>query len=413
MQSLTHEIRREKLMAGPLYDYIAAVVIVGVLFVSLVVVMPNISYINLLYVDQQQLRNIALEALKTMLLDNGYPVDWGSMEDFNQSKVQRFGLAYADGSSFYILDPDKVQRLNRGNSYGWVEYETARKLLGLEGYGFKLSIIPPFNVTISDRSFEVAPAQANISLGVKVSRHDGRPLANAAAQTTFIYSIYHEAQGKSSGNVTVRSTAAETAYTDSLGICEINGTCVNPIGEGWEIKDVIAILRVTVADLVTVVAVYQSINNPAEIIDVWMIEDNITMMIPVNELYPFDQPQEADWVWDVLAYYGEGDLSQLYRGTGDTDKLNWGQGSPYKIWSRTIRGLKSSDPALIILTLSCVPKNEGRRPLLIAGPSPDCMGFKLLNFGGTPRGTTVRVQRTVIISGITYIAEMTLWKESV
>jgi len=58
------------------------------------------------------------------------------------------------------------------------------------------------------------------------------------------------------------------------------------------------------------------------------------------------------------------------------------------------------------------PGGGGRRPVLVAGPSPSRMGFRVLNYGGTPRGTTARIQRNVIISGMTYIAEMILWKES-
>ena len=98
-------------MIGTVYDYLMAIVIVGVIFVAAVVVVPNASNMNLLYVDQQQLRNVALEALKAMLLDTGYPVNWGSQDPFDQNSIQRFGLAYSGTSSFYVLDPEKAQRL--------------------------------------------------------------------------------------------------------------------------------------------------------------------------------------------------------------------------------------------------------------------------------------------------------------
>jgi len=287
-----------------------------------------------------------------------------------------------------------------------------RELLNLREYGFRFSIIPAFNVTISETRDLVPP---DLELKVKVVRHDGRPLANATVRTTFIYSIENEATGE----VQIKYKVAKTFFTNLLGTCEIDETDL-PIDAGWQIKDVIAVLRVTVADIATIVAVYQSINNPKGIIEVWTSGDDVTMFIPLSEEYPWFQPQEADWVCSVDAYYDQEDIKELYSGgTEETDKFNWGQGSPYKNWTRPFPGLKSSDPGLLIFVISAVPKGEGkggkgggRTLLLIAGPSPNWMGFRVLNYGGTPKGSTATVQRNVIISGMTFIAEMALWKES-
>ena len=128
-------------------------VITGIIAVSAIVVIPNISYVNLLYVDQQQLRNIALDTLKAMLLDAGYPANWGTTGDFDPD---RFGLALAGSSSFYVLDSDKVQRLVVGNPTGVIEYEDIRTKLELQGYGFNFRIIPPFKVIVNDIDLEAA-----------------------------------------------------------------------------------------------------------------------------------------------------------------------------------------------------------------------------------------------------------------
>jgi hypothetical protein len=85
-------------------------IVVGIAMSSAIVIIPNLSYVNLLYVNQQQLRNIALDTMKAMLLDTGYPNNWGSTYDFDQDQVERFGLALAGSSSFYVLDSEKVQR---------------------------------------------------------------------------------------------------------------------------------------------------------------------------------------------------------------------------------------------------------------------------------------------------------------
>jgi len=387
-------------VAGELYDYLIALIITGVIFASAVVVVPNVSYVNLLYVDQQQLRNVALETLKAMLLDPGYPLNWGS-----DKTIQRFGLALVGGSSFYVLDPDKVQRLYMENPY-YVDYPTTRELLNLRDYGFRFSIIPTFNVTISERLFQLPEY---ILLGVKVSRHDGRPVANAAVHATFLYSI------KVGEKVLVKSSVVQN-FTNPLGTCEVNERLVDQ-----QIDDIIVVLRVTVADIATVVAVYKSIDDPRGLVDIWSVGDSITVMMPLEEEEKRSQSQEEDYVSSIDAYYSQEDIEDMYNGTQKDDKFVWGRGADFKNWTRTIPGLKASDPGLLIFTVYCTPKGEGKgaqgrgtgkKHVLIAGPSPSWMGFRVLNYGGTPRGTTARVQRNVIISGMTYLAEMILWKES-
>ena len=54
-------------MSGEAYDYLMGLVIMGMIFVSAALVVPNLSYVNLLYVDQQQLRNVAQETLKIII----------------------------------------------------------------------------------------------------------------------------------------------------------------------------------------------------------------------------------------------------------------------------------------------------------------------------------------------------------
>jgi len=391
-------------VAGEVYDYMIGLIIVGLIFGSAVLVVANLSYVNLLYVDQQQLRNVALTALKSMLLDTGDPVNWGS----DPNGIQRFGLASSAGGSFYVLDPNKVQRLDI------VGYDKVRDLLGLEGYGFSLRILPPFNVTITDRNFDFTEQQTSIGFTVKVLRHDGRPLANAAVYPTIIYSVEEE----TTGNVSVKSSTASTRFTDLLGRCEINELLTPP--EGGRIRDVIAFLRVTVAGIETVVDIYHGATNPSEVIEIdYGTGDNVTLRIPEEE-YPFDQPNEADWVCNVAAYYGQGDVLDMYSGTQDTDKITWGEG--YKTWNGNIPGIQSSDPALVIFVLSCVPKGLegegsgkgkgiGRTPILIVSPGPNHIDPEGLHFGGNISGPTVRIGRNVIISGMKYLLEMTLWKE--
>ncbi len=384
-------------MAGEVVDYMIGILVVSMIFVSAVLVVPNMSYVNLLYVDQQQLRNVALDAMKTMLFEPGYPGDWGSTLN-SPEDLQRFGLASQEMESFYMLDPNKIKRLNEKHQnpyWNCLEYDRVRDLLGLESYGFSLSILPPFNVTISDQYFDTE--QPSVSFKVKVLRHDGRPVANAAVDTTIICSTQDG----------ITTSPTTTTFTDLLGTCEVYKT--------WEpdgnIKDLVAVLKVSVADIATVIDIYQR-ENVAEIIKIgYTPDENVTLSIPEEE-YPFDQPNEANWVSNVAGYYGPGDVDDLYSGGKvSTDGITWGEG--YKSWSRNIPGIQSSDPSLVILVVSCVPKGEGgRTPLLIVDPGPNYIEPEGFHFGGTPpQGTAVSVWRNVVVSGTTYLVEMTLWKE--
>ncbi len=58
---------------------------------------------------------------------------------------------------------------------------------------------------------------------------------------------------------------------------------------------------------------------------------------------------------------------------------------------------------------------QGRRQVLIMMAYPDILGTSIFDYGGSPRRSgiaSVKVQRSVIISSMTYTAELWLWKES-
>jgi type II secretory pathway pseudopilin PulG len=99
-------------LVGEIYDYMIGIVIVGIIFVAAMFTIPSISFINLRQVDQQQLRNTALNLFNAILLGDGSPSNWGSTYPFNQSNVESFGLSLSGQSSMYTLDIDKLQRLN-------------------------------------------------------------------------------------------------------------------------------------------------------------------------------------------------------------------------------------------------------------------------------------------------------------
>ena len=383
-------------MPGVLYDYLIGVTVMGVIFISAVFVVPQMSYVNLLYLDQQQLRNIASQTLKTILLEVGYPVDWGTSDPFDPDNVERFGLAEFESSSFYVLDPDKVQRLVPDNPLGYIEYDKMRELLGLEGYGFSISIVSPFNVTIENEVFEFDDDDADIELEVTISSRGGTPIPNAVVESTIIYST-------KSGNTATLYFTVDTNLTDSVGKCKVQKHIDAPSGE--EFTDMIVIFRITVADVATLVVSYQK-TPPDDIAEIAMVGDELILTVPEAT------PRGARWVDNIVKFDWESFVF-VYNGTrSNDDKLTYGQG--YKVWSRNFANLKKENPSLLLFDFWAVDPGVGRRSVLIAGPSPNWMGSRVLHYGGVPTSTSssAKIQRNVVISGMVYTVELTMWKES-
>ena len=253
-------------MIGTIYDYLMATVIFGMIFVAAVVIVPNASYVNLLYVDQQQVRNVALETLKTMLLDTGYPLDWGSQIPFDQNSVKRFGLAYSGASSLYVLDPEKVQRLVVENPAGNIDYELARERLRLQGYEFCVRIMPPFQVRVATRN-----ESDSFLFDISVATNEGKPVPNASVKATIFY-------------VTRISGGENNYFVDSShgGNTDELGKCVLDYAFPSDCRGYILVLRVTVADIATVVVPYLK-GMSQNVAHVSLINDQMIVSIPPGQ----------------------------------------------------------------------------------------------------------------------------------
>lgn len=376
-------------------------VITGIIAVSAIIVIPNLSYVNLLYMDQQQLRNIALGTLKTMLLDAGYPATWGSTYDFDPSQVERFGLALAGSSSFYVLDPDKVQRLVIGNPAGFINYTDIRTELKLQGYGFNFQIIPPFKVLVNDEDFDSESnpiTLGNLTEGVEVfvTYNAGSPIPHASVEATVFYLLK---------NVDDPYTVKTSNSTNALGKCIIKPDIPQ---DPDDISDFVMVFKVTVAGVTTVTSSYME-GFSQHVMNASMVGENITMAIPEGPGWEKGS-SGVRWVKSVVVVNEYG-FWTIYNGTQQDDKITWG-GANWG-WTKLFSGLSSYNPLFIIFNLS-VP--NPRRFIFFLGPNPNWKGSRVEAYGD-PTGTrgassAVRIQRDVILSGMTYIAELTLWKES-
>lgn len=394
-------------MAGAIYDHLLAVVLVSSLFAATVGVLPSIGYMGFLGVDQQQLRNVALSSLNTMLLDAGYPVTWGSSQTFDPASVVRFGLASADSSELYMLDSDKVQKLVTSNpsEVGSLSYEQVRSLLGLQNYGFKLKIMAPFNATITDMSPPDNPENPTdlelrtINYEVDVKLNDGKPVPNAIVNGLILACI--KTGGGGQDEVYVVQNYKETRFTDELGMSRVQRTLTG------QVSDAIILFEVTVGDVHTVSSIYRRGSAPKGIADVNVSGDWLILTMP-----PDADPNDNRWLLTVQAYTGDGSIVSLYTGTKN-DTMNWG--SNFHEWLKEFPGLKQMDVVLLMLSFRAVDKYGGRKVIFVVGPFPRDLGNRILSFGfegDVPGGLAgAKITRVVNISGMSYIVEFTLWKE--
>ena len=390
-------------MPGEAIDYLIGMVITGIIAVSAVVVVPNLSYVNLFSVDQQQLRNVASGTLKTMLLDAGYPSRWGSRQDFSDRTLQRFGLALDSSSSFYVLDPDKVCRLILDNPTGHLGYDTIKDRLKLQGYGFNFKILPPFNVTVNDGKPVDVNTVRNSGVRVRVTYNDGSPISNALVKSKIMYTVSKD---------TVQfywATPPPTNTTDAVGKCTVKN--VDPLFQSATVLDFILIIKVTVANVATFSATYNS-GFHQQVASASIIGDTVTLWIPENSI-PNENPRGERRIMDVVSVTEDG-ASTIY--TGDVkDVMNWGEG--YSYWTAQFPGLSNEDSAFLIFNIRVsLGHGEGLSYVLFLGPRPNWLGARIQSYGDATgskgASSAVKIQRDVVISGMSYISELTLWKES-
>jgi len=375
-------------MVAPVFEHITAMMVVGMLFVSAVIAVPAISYVNLLYVDQQQFRNVALEALNSMLLGMGYPSEWGSSASFNESDVTQFGLALSESSSFYVLDPDKVQRLDVDNPSGSLDYETVRTLLELQDYGFNIKIVPPFNVTAIKKS-----GNPSLLYEVNVTFNDGRPIPNAHVEATILYM---------EDKKDYFTTETENS-TNWLGQCTIE----KELSSG--VTDYVVVLKTTVADLATVTSTYMEGFGHQHTTNASIVGENISLSIPEGPGWEKGSAGKR-WVESIAVVSADGTW-HIYDGNKLDDPIQWSDSKNSWAWSRVFTSLSYLNPLFIIFNLS-VP--NPRQLVLFVGPFTTASGYRIFNFGSSaqsPSGGALKLSRSVEISGMTYVFELLIWKE--
>lgn len=161
-----------------LFDYLFATSIMIIIFVS-----STASYLYMMEapekeVSQEQLLSTAERVMDQLLLTEGAPANWGVKASIPDS----IRLAARNGSE-YQLDLDKVRRLTDNATGTMLGARLVFQLLGLgRDYAFRLTMTPVLNVTVTPTRFmDVGPQRKNFScaFNVTVRTHDGLPVPNA------------------------------------------------------------------------------------------------------------------------------------------------------------------------------------------------------------------------------------------
>jgi hypothetical protein len=380
---------------NPVFDHIFAMVVVSILFISAVVIMPQISMGNIQAVEQQQLRNIALNLFNAMLLDTGDPIDWGSKDYFfNPNVVKRFGLACPRSQTLYVLDPDKVQRLNTQNPLGYLPYDYLKEILNLQGYGFSFRLIPPFNVTNVDGT-KITESRTPLKFvnsttlmyALRVSYLDGSPIPNAQVEGFVFYSKDRD----------FRLGPIKPAATNASGFCSqfIKLELGSP-------DYVMVILRISVAD-VAAILVTMGRDASVYVADINIVGNTVILTKAKN-------PSNEDVkIVSIYVYTTDGNVLSLYNGT-QKDHFNTGSGQ-FSLWNKTFSNLQELNPAILIFDFSAV--EGGRREIVVAGPFKSLLNYNVFGYGGNVpmSGDAVKLQRNIVIEGMIYTAELWVWKE--
>ncbi|TRO52185.1 hypothetical protein E2P63_03945 [Candidatus Bathyarchaeota archaeon] len=388
-------------MVTETYDHIVAIVLVGVIFIGTVVAVPAaISFTTFQAVDEQQLRNTATNLFNAILLGPGNPSNWGSIFPFDQTNVNEFGLASDNQLSKYILNSDKVQRLDP-KGLGYISYSYVKDLLGMQEYDFSFSLFRPFNV---DWDIQFS-GQNTVQLSVNVTRtEDGAPIPGAAVNANIVVTAVNP--NKKDQPTIAISEIYHTEYTNLMGSAKITETMV--IDSGYSLEKAIAFMRIVVSGMETMVVASKDI-LAQDCLRISTFDDTVGLTFWDQEYYNTTKTPNGERKIEYIYGYDFESLMLLHKGDSH-DVVTQGDG--YDSWSRTFPGISSVNPPMLIFVIS-VPLGQGqggRQLVVIGGPFSFNAQNKIFTFGheGPYSNVIATLQRFVVIDGMTYIAKLNL-----
>jgi len=378
-------------------DYLFATSIMIIIFVS-----STASYLSMMAVpskevSQEQLLSMTEKVMDQIVLSEGTPSDWGVRTSLPSS----IGMAAKSGSE-YQLDLDKLRRLTDNTTGTMLSSKSMFRLLGLEkNYAFRLLITPALNVTVVPTKFIIINGSNNFpcAFNVTVRTHDNIPVPNANL-TTSLLTAYVEKPGMSF-DVAYYMSDIKHNVTDWRGQRSFDYT---DFIQGLSTKSLTGcVFFVTVnfyglSSLGSYVCTTMDDTTFAQIVG-----NDVLIGIPVDAL-PKGAKHLRKHASEITVDEGACQansadfvLSQYKR----LPPVNYGSKN-YEVFQ-----LSYIEPGTVYIVL--VVKTMGKNRLVVGSRIPNLqpIGSEL------PTGTVISyVRRLVYIEGLSYYAELYLWKMS-
>jgi hypothetical protein len=393
-------------MTGVTIDHMVSLVaLIAVLMVSIGAYSQIISA-AIIYQQNHQVAMKAAEFTNMLLLNAGYPVAWGQ----SNSTPSSFGLQDPEIGG-YSLSPFSLQRLTSAtqtevyyyktvlwysnNSLGGggyllvpinnaVNYTDAAKLLGVNGsYGFRVTIMPTLNVSISEVNLNPLRLQVDVR---------GPSLAVGGA--TLNYFLY-QAVAQGGQNASIQSFSG-TSQADSTGSALLEFSSVNGAENAYS-----TIIYARLSGLVGVG--YHSrdtiVNNKV----IPFVEDyanRIILLAHSYDVHTFPNPAALHYSASFFSLTQDFQLSQIQLANA-SGVLTYGEGTPY---------LRVQIPAETVgILVAAYRSNEGYGVALMPW-GISALGFSV-TFGGNPTSAdwVATELRQLTVNQVSYQVKVAVW----
>jgi len=395
-------------MAGATIDHLVSVVVfIGalVLFIGL---FNQTVQTAIIYQRHRYLATKCSDLLDNMLLNPGYPENWGR----SNCTPASFGLQDPEFTQ-YRLSPFSLMRLV--SSYGEpvyypktglyysnitmgfgdfllvsfteaINYSTVTRLLGINGtYGFQLTITPIITVSISE-------VQSNpLKLAVSVTGA-GFPLSNANISYCFI---------------TVRGQGAYPAFTTDYGTTYTNneGSAILNFAVDGTSESYVFIAYAHLSGLIGV-GYHEHVTHDENYVVPFVadFEERKVIIAHSYDVHGGDNPAAIAYNATFVMLTEDFTLREMpmENSTGKVGKINYGEGKPYKEIT-----IPTYNPGILVITYRKSAQETG---VVLMPWGINSMGFPVV-FGGEPSGRewVATDMRQVIVNGVAYQAKLLLW----
>ena len=399
-------------MAGSTIDHlIAMTVFLGAILIFVGLFNQTIQT-AILYQRNRYLATKCSDLLDNMLLNPGYPIDWGKSDgepvifglqdpEFTQYRLSPFSLMRlqsAIGEPIYYPGTQQwYSNITMGfgdfllvSSAKALNYSTVAKLLGINNtYGFQLTITPIVNIAIKETQ-NGSPLKLTITVTGK-----GFPLANATI-SYFLISVIKKQQQQ--GSYPTYNVTPGVSSTDKTGLAVLS---FNGISAG----DSYALIVYAHISGLFGVGYHQRVTEDKRYVIPFVesFKEGRVILAHSYDVHKYGPPESAVFYNATFVHLSEDfTLREVENFKGKIGKINYGHGSQFYYDTITL----PLNPGILIITYQS--NNEYGVVLMPWGIS--AMAFPVV-FGEDPSDKTWVATdiRQVLVDKVAYQAKLALW----